>query len=57
MSPTAGPDIRPDPKPGTGFTREAHPDARLAILAVLARAGERGVSRDRLAVLLCGDTG
>jgi DNA-binding SARP family transcriptional activator/TolB-like protein/Tfp pilus assembly protein PilF len=28
---------------------------RLAILAVLARAGERGVSRDRLAALLWGD--
>ena len=28
---------------------------RLAILAILARAGERGVSRDRLAGLLWGD--
>ena len=28
---------------------------RLAVLAVLARAGERGVSRDRLAGLLWGD--
>jgi DNA-binding SARP family transcriptional activator/TolB-like protein len=28
---------------------------RLAVLAVLARAGERGVSRDRLAALLWGD--
>ena len=28
---------------------------RLAILAVLARAGDRGVNRDRLAALLWGD--
>ena len=40
------------PRPLGGNARQPR---RLAILAVLARAGDRGVNRDRLAGLLWGD--